>query len=57
VHRFEIYEEIKNSTMDASKSDAVDMDAIKKKMKMKMKEAGKKKDPSGDSEGSGSDNS
>ena len=33
VHRHEIYEEIKNSTLRASKSDAVDMEAIRRKGK------------------------
>ncbi len=33
VHRHEIYEEIKSSTLRASKSDAVDMDAIRRKGK------------------------
>ncbi len=33
VHRHEIYEEIKNSTLLASKSDAVDMEAIRRKGK------------------------
>jgi sRNA-binding carbon storage regulator CsrA len=31
VHRYEIYEEIKNSTLDAAKSAPVDLDALKKK--------------------------
>ena len=33
VHRHEIYEEIKNSTLRASESDAVDMEAIRRKGK------------------------
>jgi len=33
VHRHEIYEEIKKSTLRASKSDAVDMEAIRRKGK------------------------
>ena len=33
VHRYEIYEEIKNSTLDAARSGDVDREAIKKKMK------------------------
>ncbi len=33
VHRYEIYEEIKSSTLDAAKSADVDREAIKKKMK------------------------
>ena len=33
VHRHEIYEEIKNSTMNAAESDKVDMDGIRKKIK------------------------
>ena len=35
VHRYEIYEEIKSATADAADSDAIDMDAIKKKRKPK----------------------
>jgi len=33
VHRYEIYEEIKSTTLGASRSADVDLDAIKKKMK------------------------
>lgn len=33
VHRHEIYEEIKSSTLGAAASDAADMDALRKKMK------------------------
>ncbi len=33
VHRHEIYEEIKSTTLGAAASDAVDMDALRKKMK------------------------
>jgi len=33
VHRYEIYEEIKSSTLDAAKSSDVDVDAVKKKIK------------------------
>jgi carbon storage regulator len=33
VHRHEIYEEIKSTTLGAAASEAVDMDAIRKKMK------------------------
>ena len=33
VHRFEIYEEIKNSTLRAAESAEMDVDAIQKKMK------------------------
>ncbi len=33
VHRYEIYEEIKSSTLNASRSADVDLDALKKKMK------------------------
>ena len=33
VHRFEIYEEIKNSTLRAAESAEMDVDALKKKMK------------------------
>jgi carbon storage regulator len=35
VHRFEIYEEIRNSTMKASESGDIDLQAIKKKIKPK----------------------
>jgi carbon storage regulator len=31
VHRYEIYEEIKSSTLDAAKSAPVDLEALKKK--------------------------
>lgn len=31
VHRYEIYEEIKNSTLKAAASDSVDIDAVRKK--------------------------
>ncbi len=34
VHRYEIYEEIKSSTLDAAKSVAVDLDALKKKARL-----------------------
>ena len=37
VHRYEIYEEIKSSTMKAAESDEMDLDALKKKMKKKPK--------------------
>ena len=33
VHRHEIYEEIKSSTLGAAASDTADMDALRKKMK------------------------
>lgn len=33
VHRHEIYEEIKNTTLDAAASDVLDMAAIRKKLK------------------------
>ena len=33
VHRHEIYEEIKNSTMNAAESEKVDMDGIRKKIR------------------------
>ena len=33
VHRHEIYEEIKSTTLGAAASEAVDMDAIRRKMK------------------------
>ena len=33
VHRHEIYEEIKNTTLDASQSDHVDINALRKRMK------------------------
>jgi carbon storage regulator len=35
VHRFEIYEEIKSTTLQAAESPDVDVEAIKKKMKKK----------------------
>lgn len=35
VHRHEIYEEIKSTTLKASQSDAVDMQVLKKKIKPK----------------------
>lgn len=35
VHRHEIYEEIKSTTLRASQSDAVDMEAIRRKGKAK----------------------
>jgi len=31
VHRYEIYEEIKSSTLDAAKSAPVDLEGLKKK--------------------------
>ena len=37
VHRFEIYEEIKSSTLKASQSQAVDMEALRKKLAEKKK--------------------
>ncbi len=33
VHRHEIYEEIKSTTLGAAASESLDMDAIRKKMK------------------------
>ena len=33
VHRYEIYEEIKSTTLGAAASESVDMDAIRRKMK------------------------
>ena len=33
VHRHEIYEEIKSTTLGAAASEAVDLDALRKKMK------------------------
>lgn len=33
VHRHEIYEEIKSTTLGAAASEAVDMDALRKKLK------------------------
>ncbi len=33
VHRYEIYEEIKNTTLKAANSENVDMDAIRRKLK------------------------
>ena len=41
VHRFEIYEEIRNSTLRAAESAEIDVDALKKKMK-KQGESGNK---------------
>ena len=41
VHRFEIYEEIRNSTLRAAESAEMDVDALKKKMK-KQGESGNK---------------
>ena len=41
VHRFEIYEEIRNSTLRAAESTEMDVDAIKKKIK-KQGESGNK---------------
>ncbi len=37
VHRFEIYEEIKSSTLKASQSQDVDMEALRKKLAEKKK--------------------
>jgi len=36
VHRYEIYEEIKSTTLKASKSDAADLKHVKKKAKKKI---------------------
>ena len=33
VHRHEIYEEIKSTTLGAAESDSVDLDAIRRKLK------------------------
>ena len=41
VHRHEIYEEIKNSTREAAKSPALDISAIRKKMKDRQPGGGK----------------
>lgn len=38
VHRHEIYEEIKNTTLDAANSAAIDINALRKKMKDKKPE-------------------
>jgi carbon storage regulator len=43
VHRHEIYEEIKNTTLDAANSASIDINALRKKMKDKK--------PGGDDEG------
>ncbi|MFH1845501.1 MAG: carbon storage regulator CsrA [bacterium] len=37
VHRYEIYEEIKNTTLQAAGSDTIDMSALKKKLPPKKK--------------------
>ncbi len=50
VHRHEIYEEIKNSTMNASESEKVDMDGIRKKIK---NDGGNKGPVKGREEGNG----
>ena len=42
VHRHEIYEEIKSTTLGAAASESVDIDAIRRKMKEGGKEGGKK---------------
>ena len=41
VHRYEIYEEIRNTTLKAAASDAVDMDALRRKMKKEEENSGK----------------
>ena len=35
VHRFEIYEEIKNTTLEAANSGSLDLNALRRKMKSK----------------------
>ena len=50
VHRHEIYEEIKNSTMDAAESEKVNMDGIRKKIR---EDGGGKDQAKGQGEGSG----
>ena len=40
VHRHEIYEEIKNTTLDAAQSAPIDINALRKKMKDKKTEGG-----------------
>jgi len=40
VHRYEIYEEIKNTTIDAANSAAIDLSALRRKMKNKTPEGG-----------------
>ena len=40
VHRYEIYEEIKNTTLDAANSAAIDLSALRRKMKNKTPEGG-----------------
>ena len=50
VHRYEIYEEIKSATLEASRSDDVDLKALRRKMdkdKGKSKDSGPRKKPNG----------
>jgi len=42
VHRHEIYEEIKNTTLDAAQSAPIDINALRKKMKNKQTKGGEK---------------
>lgn len=42
VHRHEIYEEIKNTTLDAAQSAPIDINALRKKMKDKQNKGGEK---------------
>ena len=42
VHRHEIYEEIKNTTLDAAQSAPIDINALRKKMKDKQTKGGDK---------------
>ena len=49
VHRYEIYEEIRSTTLKAAESDKVDLDAIKKKGKPRTPPHGS--DPTDESSG------
>ncbi len=40
VHRHEIYEEIKNTTLDAANSAAIDISSLRKKLKGKLPNSG-----------------
>lgn len=44
VHRHEIYEEIKNTTLDAASSAKLDLSALRRKLKTKPPEDGKDED-------------
>ena len=43
VHRHEIYEEIKNTTLDAANSATIDLTALRRKLKGKQPDEGKEK--------------